>query len=51
MMPVPGYLDQPRLGLSVADFSFLANTVDIIYHSGAMVNFVKPYSVLAPTNV
>lgn len=51
VMPVPGYLDQPRLGLSVADFSFLANTVDIIYHSGAMVNFVKPYSVLAPTNV
>ena len=51
VIPVPGSLDHPRFGLSIADFSGLANTVDIIYHCGAMVNFVKPYSVLAPTNV
>ncbi|MGC1525331.1 MAG: amino acid adenylation domain-containing protein [Phormidesmis sp.] len=48
---VPGYLDKPRFGLSRVQFSRLADKVDMIYHVGAMVNFVKPYSALEATNV
>ncbi len=48
---VPGYLDQARFGLSHVQFEYLAGKVDMIYHLGAMVNFVKPYSALEATNV
>ncbi|WP_121968876.1 amino acid adenylation domain-containing protein [Leptolyngbya sp. BC1307] len=48
---VPGYLDKPRFGLSPVQFARLADKIDTIYHVGAMVNFVKPYSALAATNV
>ncbi|MEM6840429.1 MAG: thioester reductase domain-containing protein, partial [Cyanobacteria bacterium P01_C01_bin.120] len=50
-VPVPGNLNQPRLGLSKIQFARLASRVDVIYHSGAMVNFVKPYSALEAENV
>ncbi|MEM6521109.1 MAG: amino acid adenylation domain-containing protein [Cyanobacteria bacterium P01_C01_bin.70] len=50
-VPVPGNLNQPRLGLSESQFARLASRVDVIYHSGAMVNFVKPYSALEAENV
>jgi thioester reductase-like protein len=48
---VPGCLSAPLLGLSTVQFSRLANKVDMIYHVGALVNFVKPYSALETTNV
>lgn len=51
VIPVPGYLDQPRFGLSAVQFARLADKIDTIYHVGAMVNFVKPYSALAATNI
>jgi myxalamid-type nonribosomal peptide synthetase MxaA len=48
---IAGDLAQPLLGLGAASFSELAQTVDAIYHSGALVNFVYPYSALKATNV
>ncbi|MEM9089821.1 MAG: thioester reductase domain-containing protein [Cyanobacteria bacterium P01_F01_bin.53] len=51
VVPIPGYLDQPHFGLSTVQFARLADRVDVIYHVGAMVNFVKPYSALEATNV
>jgi thioester reductase-like protein len=51
IVPVPGDLSQPRLGLSQGQFDDLANQIDTIYHSGALVNFVKPYSLLKAANV
>lgn len=50
-VPVLGNLSQPRLGLSSTQFARLADQVDVIYHSGATVNFVKPYSALEAENV
>ena len=38
-------------GLSPARFSELARTVDIIYHAGALVNFIYPYQELRAANV
>jgi thioester reductase-like protein len=48
---VPGDLSRPRLGLSDESFTSLAQHIDEIYHNGALVNFVLPYSALKPTNV
>ncbi|MBI3653760.1 MAG: amino acid adenylation domain-containing protein [Acidobacteria bacterium] len=49
--PVVGDLAKPLFGLSALEFAELAETVDVIYHCGALVNFVYPYSALKPANV
>jgi amino acid adenylation domain-containing protein/thioester reductase-like protein len=49
--PVLGDLGQPRLGLSEADFAAFAERIDIIYHNGAWVNHIYPYSELKAANV
>jgi len=49
--PVVGDLEQPRLGLSVAEFDSLAERIDAIYHSGAHDNFLYPYAMLKAANV
>lgn len=51
IVPVPGDLGQPLLGLSQEGFTKLADTIDMIYHNGARVNFLYPYQTLKPTNV
>jgi len=51
IIPVIGNLSQPFLGLSKSYFQHLANKIDIIYHNGAMVNSIYPYSQLKATNV
>jgi len=48
---VVGDLREPRLGLGPADWDRLAEDVDAVYHNGAWVNWIYPYSVLAPANV
>jgi amino acid adenylation domain-containing protein/thioester reductase-like protein len=49
--PILGDLGKPQLGLSDADFERLANQLDVIYHNGAMVNFVYPYQAHKAPNV
>ncbi|MGM3305324.1 amino acid adenylation domain-containing protein [Anabaena sp. WFMT] len=51
IIPVIGELSQPRLGISVEKFEELAKQIDVIYHSGAQVNFAKPYSFIKSANV
>ncbi|GGU27437.1 non-ribosomal peptide synthetase [Lentzea flava] len=51
IVAVPGDLEKPEFGLSPGDFDALAARIDVIYHSGAQVNFVYPYHVLKPANV
>ncbi|MTJ53551.1 amino acid adenylation domain-containing protein [Anabaena sp. UHCC 0253] len=51
IIPVIGDLSQPYLGLNKNEFQDLANQVDVIYHNGAWVNHIYPYSVLKPANV
>lgn len=51
IIPVPGDLSRPLLGLSPEEFRLLASKVDLIYHNGALVNFVYPYTLLKPVNV
>ena len=49
--PLVGDLGEPGLGLSDEDFDRLARTVDVIHHPGGRVNFIYPYSHMAPANV
>ncbi len=51
IIPVIGDLAKPFLGLSPTEFDHLAHQIDLIYHNGAWVNFIYPYSVLKPANV
>jgi amino acid adenylation domain-containing protein/thioester reductase-like protein len=51
VMALPGDLAEPGLGLSDARFRDLAREVDVIYHLGALVNFIYPYQELRAANV
>ncbi|WP_462188935.1 MULTISPECIES: thioester reductase domain-containing protein [unclassified Frankia] len=48
---VVGDLAASRLGLAEAGFDDLARRVDVVYHAGATVSWLRPYTELAPTNV
>ena len=47
----PATSPQPGLGLSDAQFRDLGRALDIIYHPGALVNFIYPYQELRAANV
>jgi thioester reductase-like protein len=51
VVPLPGDLASPRLGLSPGEFRELARSTDVIYHAGAVVNFIYPYEELRAANV
>ncbi|MEV6121148.1 amino acid adenylation domain-containing protein [Streptomyces sp. NPDC052077] len=51
VVPVPGDLSRPLLGLGPDAFDTLARSVDAIVHSGSLVNFAYPYTTLRTTNV
>ena len=51
IVPVPGDLGQPGLGMPETVRADLAATIDVIYHSGAYVNWIYPYERLKATNV
>lgn len=51
IIPVVGDLSQPLLGLSPTAFDTLAQTIDVIYHNGAIVHFIYSYEYLKATNV
>ncbi|MEV0079946.1 carboxylic acid reductase [Nocardia neocaledoniensis] len=48
---VPGDIGEPRLGLDTATWQRLAEEVDLIVHSAALVNHVLPYAQLFGPNV
>ncbi|MBN1489663.1 MAG: amino acid adenylation domain-containing protein, partial [Phycisphaerae bacterium] len=51
IVPVAGDLSKPLLGLSADRFDALAETLDVIVHNGALVNFLQPYAALKTPNV
>ncbi|MEO0969498.1 MAG: thioester reductase domain-containing protein [Cyanobacteria bacterium J06639_18] len=51
VIPVLGDLSQPLLGISKEAFEMLAANMDAVYHSGAQLNYVYPYSALKAANV
>jgi thioester reductase-like protein len=51
LVPVIGDLAQPLWGLSEQHFQELAEEIEVIYHNGAFMNLVYPYTLLKATNV
>jgi len=51
VLPVCGDLSAPQFGFSTAQFNQLAKEADVIYHNGALVNFIQPYTALKAANV
>jgi fengycin family lipopeptide synthetase B len=51
IVPLPGDLAKPLLGLPPARFRELADEIDAIYHNGSSTNLVLPYPALKPANV
>ncbi|HHF7366852.1 TPA: thioester reductase domain-containing protein [Legionella bozemanae] len=48
---VLGNLEKNNLGLAKQDWYYLADTVDLIFHGAAVLNFIYPYQKLAASNV
>lgn len=48
---IPGDLSLPNLGLSEDSFTQLAESMDVIFHNGASVNYVDTYATLKGPNV
>ncbi|NBE97997.1 LLM class flavin-dependent oxidoreductase [Nonomuraea sp. KC401] len=51
IVPIAGNLADPCFGLGQPAFARLAELVDTVYHAGAMVHLLYPYSVLKGPNV
>ncbi|MFD0319164.1 non-ribosomal peptide synthetase [Streptomyces flavalbus] len=51
VIPVPGDLAAPRLGLPAHQFQALATRADLVVHGGAVVNYALPYRDLRAANV
>lgn len=51
IIPITGDLGKINLGLSTEKFDQLSDEIDLIYHCGAWVNIVYPYTFLRATNV
>ncbi|MGY0232283.1 amino acid adenylation domain-containing protein [Longispora urticae] len=51
IVPVPGDLERPLLGLAPGAFAALADRLDAVYHNGARVNHLDGYARLRAANV
>jgi thioester reductase-like protein len=51
IIPIAGDLAKPLLGMEAGQFNELAGKIDTIYHNGALVNMIYPYSELKAANV
>ena len=51
IVPIDGDLGEPLFGLDEGEFDALAREVDLIFHPGAVVNLIYPYSALKAPNV
>lgn len=51
LQAVTGSLDKPLMGMKEDVYERLSREVDAVYHNGALLNFLYPYSYLKGTNV
>ncbi len=51
IIAIPGDLKKPNLGIENSLYYSLCNTIDAVYHNGAILNFLFPYNQLKQTNV
>lgn len=51
LLPLPGDLSSPLLGMDAATFDAVAQRAEVIFHNGGQVNFLAPYEHLEAANV
>ena len=51
IVPVPGDIAQPQMGLENEKYHELAEEIDLIFHCAASVNYAYPYTVAKPHTV
>ncbi|MFI9817645.1 non-ribosomal peptide synthetase family protein [Saccharothrix variisporea] len=51
VVPVVGDMSKPLLGLESREFDALAESMDAVYHNGAVMNFVLTYQWMMPPHV
>lgn len=51
IIPILGDLTKPLLGIDEKTFDYLSKTIDTIYNSGSVLNFIYPYKYLKKSNV
>ncbi|SMG50134.1 amino acid adenylation domain-containing protein [Paraburkholderia susongensis] len=51
LKPLAGDLAQPHFGLGQSRFEALAGAADVVFHLGAHVNYIEPYSAHKAANV
>lgn len=51
IIPVLGDFTRPQLGMSDSDFLNTSKNIQVIYHTGGNVNYVKPYAEMKAVNV
>lgn len=51
IVPVPGDLNLPNLGIPSELYESLSQKIDMVIHNGAILNFVFPYMQMKRTNV
>lgn len=51
VLPVVGDMSKPMLGLTNHEFDALAESMDAVYHNGAVMNFVLTYQWMMPPHV
>lgn len=51
IIPIPGDLSKDNMGMEPEIYAELLQKIDMVYHNGAILNFVYPYSQMKQTNV
>ena len=51
IVPVPGDISRPQMGLDNERYQELAEEIDLIFHCAASVNYAYPYAVAKPHTV
>lgn len=46
-----GDLSLPHFGIENENYNFIANHIEVIYHSGSSVSYVQPYSLIKKSNI
>lgn len=51
VIPVKGDFSKEKMGLPESYYDYLSSRIDHVYHNGALVNFMVPYSSMKKVNV
>lgn len=51
IVAIIGDLSLPRFGIENNLYNFIANEIEVIYHSGSSVSYVQPYPLIKKSNI